>query len=314
MFRLSDLFTDQQPPIEIDIDMIVQVAILVEAALSVVLMWMGIFEAWRMPRNSGTGYLKKSVYSVIVTILLFATFSLLGLPTKINPYFIDSLIYIGLAFLLAIMVILLSEKVRDAFLGKVPLTYTSKSGTPMPVYRDFLGSNSSISLPAGPANLKRVEGLSTAPRIALELTAPSKTVPVDRIQLREVVVKKEVPADLDYEMYENWIKSLYFSIPKISYEEFSRIRKVVNSVMKEEVFGMRKDKLDVKSLSLLAKIDHREDVEEIKKFSGGEYFRKLRKFELVSENGRLMARGVRLVKELKKEGLIEKLREQIQLY
>jgi len=305
MSSLSSLFS-------IDIDMIVQVAILAMSLLNVVLMWIGIVEVWRMPRNGEAGYPRKSIYSIIITILLFTASSFLGLPTKIHPYFINSSIFIGLAFLLAIMVILLDEKVQKAFLKEIPLLHIFKSRTSMSVYRDSVGSSSSTNLSASSAYMEIVEHQSTSPRRVSESTYLLKTAPVERIQLQEAVVKK-APADLDYEMYENWINSLSFPRSKISYEEFSKIRRIVNSVMKKEVFGMRKDKLDVKSLSLLAKIDHREDVEKIKKFADGEYFKKLRRFELVSENGRLMAKGVRLVKELKKEGLIEKLREQIYL-
>ncbi|MEM4539763.1 MAG: hypothetical protein QXF02_06330, partial [Candidatus Korarchaeota archaeon] len=282
------------------------------SVLNVVLMWIGIVEVWRMHRSGEAGYPRKSIYSMIITILLFTASSFLGLPTKIHPYFINSSIFIGLAFLLAIMVILLDEKVQNAFLKEIPLLHIFKSRTSMSVYRDSVGSSSSTNLSASSAYMEIVEHQSTSPRRVSESTYLLKTAPVERIQLQEAVVKK-APADLDYEMYENWINSLSFPRSKISYEEFSKIRRIVNSVMKKEVFGMRRDKLDVKSLSLLAKIDRREDVEKIKKFADGEYFKKLRRFELVSENGRLMAKGVRLVKELKKEGLIEKLREQIYL-
>ena len=305
MSSLSSLFRT-------DIDMMIQVAILAMSLLNIVLMWIGIAEVWRMPRNGEAGYPRKSIYSIIITILLFTASSFLGLPRKIHPYFINSSIFIGLAFLLAIMVILLDEKVQKAFLKEIPLLHIFKSRTSMSVYRDSVGSSSSTNLSASSAYMEIVEHQSTSPRRVSESTYLLKTAPVERIQLQEAVVKK-APADLDYEMYENWINSLSFPRSKISYEEFSKIRRIVNSVMKKEVFGMRKDKLDVKSLSLLAKIDNREDVEKIKKFADGEYFKKLRRFELVSENGRLMAKGVRLVKELKKEGLIEKLREQIYL-
>ena len=94
----------------------------------------------------------------------------------------------------------------------------------------------------------------------------------------------------------------------LEYREFAKVRKVVNQVLGDGLFGMSGSKLDVAALCLLAKIDAREDVEKLKR-SYRRAFRKLRRFKLVSDRGRLMPRGVRLVKALKREGLIEKLRK-----
>jgi hypothetical protein len=109
-------------------------------------------------------------------------------------------------------------------------------------------------------------------------------------------------------MYCRWILRKGLFLRELEYREFVKLKEVVNQVLRGDVFGMASSKLGFEPLCLLARIDTMEDVEKLKR-SYRRPFQKLRKFKLVSDRGRLMPRGVRLVKALKREGLIEKLRE-----
>jgi len=82
----------------------------------------------------------------------------------------------------------------------------------------------------------------------------------------------------------------------------------LNQVLGAGSFGMSDSKLDIKALHLLAKIDARQSIAGISE-SSKLALEKLRKFKLVSSRGRLMPKGVKLVRMLKRRGLMEKLRE-----
>lgn len=315
MLKFTNLYSRQQTPsIELDINIITQGALLTMYAISILLMWIAIIEVKKKCEIEEAKYPKRSIYSISTTLALFTVLSMLGLPSKISPFFTEISIYLSLALTLALIIVIISDKTRNAFTDALPIPSILRSKDNNTTYRPVEKTASPISPPTYStvntnATGSRSQTVSTNRKIET-ISIPMKIIEETNPQLKENNVRREPHIDPDYLHYQRWLENRLLPPSKISYEEFHKIRNIVDATMGEKVFGMTQGKLDILSLSLLARIDSREDIEEIKKFHNGKCFENLRKFKLVSEHGRLMAKGVKLIKALKKEGLIKKLREQ----
>ena len=285
----------------------------------------GIVEAlkpkwWRRPR-----YVRLGVYSAISTILLAAAL-LSAYPLRnVSQLFLSTLSYVSIVLLAELIPIVAIDGVRETFISETPLL--SDILKPLEKKSEARSSRVRLSKTASSGlelaertpearnthECKRIEEAS--PPSCMELQ-PSHVASVGSSEHEERQAKPEnfnarrrVVADPDYEKYCEWALRKGLFLWELEYGEFAKLRKVVNQVLGEGSFGMRGSKIGFESLCLLAKIDAREDVEKLRRKYPSS-FRRLRKFKLVSDRGRLMPRGVRLVKALKKEGLIERLREQ----
>jgi len=270
---------------------------------------------WRKPK-----YVRLGVYSAICTILL-AMILLSVYPLRnVSQSFLSMLLYVSIILLAELIPIIASDNVRNAFISETPLL----SNIIKPIERRSATWINSIRL-SEPDNssltaTERNPGTHETSR-SDEYAIPASSMEIRREPitsqtkheggesgLQATNVRRKAIVDPDYERYHRWSLENGLFLWKLDYREFAKIREVVNRVLGDGLFGMSGSRLDVAALCLLAKIDAREDIEKLMK-SNRRAFEKLRKFKLVSDRGRLMPRGVRLVKALKREGLIEKLRE-----
>lgn len=110
-----------------------------------------------------------------------------------------------------------------------------------------------------------------------------------------------------YREYLRWRERRLFPFSKLNYGEFSEIRRLAEETVGAGAFG-RWGRRNIETLSVLANISLRNRLDEEE---WREEFERLRRLGLISKNNKLMPKGVRLVKTLKKAGLLEKLAGQV---
>jgi len=309
--------------IEVTVDQVLQSILAGALIFTAVALLAGIVEALRAKWWRRSRYMRLGVYSAICTILLAAAL-LSAYPLKnVSQLFLSTLSYVSIILLAELIPIVAIDRVRGAFICETPLL----SDILKPLERKSEAKISGIR-PSETAS----SDLGFAERDpstcdAHEVKRPEEEVPLTshiEVQLSRIAEPSEhggrqtkpqsvnacwkTIVDPDYEMYCRWILRKGLFLRELEYREFVKLKEVVNQVLRGDVFGMASSKLGFEPLCLLARIDTMEDVEKLKR-SYRRAFQKLRKFKLVSDRGRLMPRGVRLVKALKREGLIEKLRE-----
>ena len=318
---------DGSMSIEVTVDQVLQSILAGSLIFTAIALLVGIVEAlrpkwWRRPR-----YVRLGVYSAISTILLAAAL-LSAYPLRnVSQPFLSTLSYVSIVLLAELIPIVAIDGVRETFISETPLL--SDILKPLEKKSEARVSRVRLSEPVR-SGLELAERTPEAreahesERIE-EASSPSCTEPKPshvasasigssehegrQARPENVNARRRVVVDPDYEKYCEWALRKGLFLWELEYGEFAKLRKIVNQVLGEGSFGMRGSKIGLESLCLLAKIDAREDVEKLRRKYPSS-FRRLRKFKLVSDRGRLMPRGVRLVKALKKEGLIERLREQ----
>ena len=311
---------DGSAAIKITVDQVLQSILAGALLFTAVALLIGIIEAlrhkwWKRPR-----YVRLGVYSTICTIVL-ATVLLSIYPLgNVSPSYLSMLLYVLVILLAELIPIIMFDGVRNAFIGETPLLsdilkhLEKRPVTEKGVMR--FGGSASPGLGTTWRNQGVYEaGYSNASPIPVS-SAEIRQEPIGsptrrgggEAGLRSSDVRQRVMIDPDYERYRRWTLDNGLFLWELDYRKFAKIREVVNQVLEGSLFGMSGSRLDIAALCLLARIDAKEDVEKLRR-SNRKAYEKLRRFKLVSDRGRLMPRGVRLVKALKKEGLIEKLRE-----
>ena len=292
--------------IEIDVDQVVQALLVATLSLTAIMLLAGIIEALTVGGRERPKYVRIAIDSAICTIVVASVTLSMHPLERIPQWFFESLLFLSVSILVELIPIIVVDDVREAFIREIPML------------SDFIEALEEPAIITGGSggrhsSLRSMDlGLRDWPASNVEIAQP---VERDRAgicdagaEAQTVAVSQETVTDPEYERYREWI--LKCGLPewsRLSYEEFSEIRDVVDEVLDRRAFGMARSKLGIRELSLLAKIDSRENVNRLKR----KYriaFEKLRRFKLVSNRGRLMPRGVRLVKALKRRKLMDTLK------
>lgn len=286
-----------------DITLYIQAGILILLGVNAFLTWTAIIEAYMIKNNQEARFIKYSILCPILIFIIIPALSAYGLTSKVSPIFVELLVYLVLVHLPAVIPIFSSEKIRSTLMREIPLlnrfVSNNKRLNSHRTFRNYISSPNEDYV-----RLAVVESNLTSVRTNIMQTSREEPQ-------RAITISREKHFDKDYQNYLDWSSKRTVLYHKLTYEEFSRIRETVDSILHRRIFGMsRDDELDIISLSLLARLEAREDVEKISTFGAGKYFRKLRRLGLVSERGKLMPKGLKLVKALRKEGLLEELRYQ----
>lgn len=292
-------------PVRMDWDLFIGWALFTLAALDLMLLWIGIAEARKPGGMNGLRHVKLSVHaSLFVTLALIAAM-ILWQPARIDPTLFEATIYLATAFMMTLLPIAASDRIREVFIRETPLLN-------MLAKKPYAGHRAHV-------RLERLQAITTAIPVSNSLNYSAsdhraQETGSDAVLASQMVAVEET-LDPEYERYLEQLsrspRFYYRLLHRLSYEEFLKVRQAAEKVMGMRMFGMRKDKLDIFSLSVLAKIDAGGDASQLKYYLDGECFRKLREFGLVSKRGRLMPRGVKLVRELKRAGVRERLIEQV---
>ncbi len=292
-------------PVRMDWDLLIGWALFMLATLDLMLLWIGIAEARKPRGREELRHVKLSVQASLFTISALIAAMILWQPTRIDPMLFEATIYLTIAFMATLLPIAASDRIREAFIRETPLLNTL-------VKKPYAGHRAYV-------RLERLQAVATAIPVSNGLNYSASDHRVQETSsgavLASQMVEAEETVDPDYERYLEQLsrstRFYYRLFYRLSYEEFLKVRQAAEKVMGMGVFGMTGDKLDIFSLSVLARLDAGGSVSRWRNYRDGECFRKLREFRLVSERGRLMPRGVKLARELKRAGVMERLREQV---
>ena len=296
-----------------DADQVVQALLLAMMIAVAGMLLVGIVEAlrarkWRSPRRVGL------VARLTLLVILASGIILAIHPLRsISPVFIGTATYLSLILMLEFIVILASDRVRAAFLNEVLIM--SK------ILKLFEGrpaaNHTAWSNPMGVVHAHaRLETSSPKPESSPVASPSAQAIRATEIHAtnsirsnpRPSTAATRNPAAISLSQGRCFRRSSGGGSASygLGYREICELRRTIGQVLGSGVLGTLGSELDIKSLCLLVKIDAREDLGRLRM---SREFEKLRRLKLVSDRGRLMPRGVRLMKTLKRKGLIEKLRE-----
>lgn len=302
---------------EMSPEQLVELFIIIALKITAIVLFFGILDAliskeWR--KSEVTRFVVHyTIYTVIVVIVVLLSYPIKS-PSK---SFLEALGYFLLPTLVLELAVLITvDKVRRAFVGEVPLLPDLLNYLQRKLIRGSTGRMNDLN------NFGDIEldfkPLETTSQISTDSSIPSIQQIVETTTSYVMHIGNHVGSqvnltaqlDPEYTRYREWIFRNGLTFSELSYGEFLEVKEVVNQVLGRHAFGMSSYNLDIAALSLLAKIDARENIGRLREIYD-ESFEKLKKFKLISERGRLMPRGVRLIKALKRRGLIEKLRKQL---
>ena len=271
-------------------------------APNIFLPWIGILWTLRDKSGRSTALFFTIICYPIITLALSMVLGSFDTLAQISPSILEVIMYAAVSYMSAIILIFMSDRLRVSLLEPISILLKGWGQGPEALNVGTLwsedpwipNSHVAVRIKRGPNTIKRTRS-----------TYVTKTV-------TQVRMEKPDPSmlDKDYQEYLAWRRGfLGFSSGNLSYGEFCRVRDLVRSEVGVGSIGSRSG-LTMRALAVFARIALKNQVDNPERWR--DEIRELNRLGLISKKLRLMPKGVRLSKALKREGLLRDLAWQIE--
>jgi len=271
-------------------------------APNIFLPWIGVLRALKDESGTSIALFFTIICYPIITLALLIILGSFDALAWISPSILEVTMYAAVSYMSAIIPIFMSDRLRVSLLEPISMLFKGwRQGSEILNARtlwdeDLWAPNHHVAV--------RIRRNSNA----IEHTASTRITKI----VTPVRMERSDPSmlDKDYQEYLAWKKGfLGFSGRTLSYEKFCRVRDLVRSEVDVKSIGSSNG-LTVRALAVFARIALKNRVDNPERWE--DEIRELNRRGLISKKLRLMPKGVRLLKALKREGLLKDLAWQIE--
>ena len=271
-------------------------------APNIFLPWIGILRTFRDKSGRSIALFFTIICYPIITLALSMVLGSFDDLARISPSILEVTMYAAVSYMSAIIPIFMSDRLRVSLLEPISILLKGWGQSSENLNVRTLWSEDPW-IPNSHVAVRIRRGSNTIKRTTS--TYVTKTV-------TQVRMEKPDPSmlDKDYQEYLAWRREfLGFSSETLSYGEFCRVRDLVRSEVGVRSIGSRSG-LTMRALAVFARIALKNQVDNPERWR--DEIRELKRLGLISKKLRLMPKGVRLSKALKREGLLRDLAWQIE--